>query len=83
MPTDKPALTLQQIKKASERAPNKTVAGSGSSKKINKTIRYQKVLFLLDYAVALFFPQIPKLVVVIYGLKNRRISQLLLQPTFA
>ena len=31
-------------------------------------------LFLFDYAVALLFPRIPKLVVVIYGLKNRRVS---------
>jgi hypothetical protein len=37
------------------------------------TNRFLK-LFLLDYAVALFFPQISKLVVVIYGLKNRCIS---------
>src|SRR5512135_1765057 len=42
----------------------------------------QLCLILLDYAVALLFPSIPKLVIVIYRLKNRRISQLPLQPTF-
>lgn len=42
-----------------------------------------KKLFLLDYAVALLFPQIPKLIVIIYRLKNRRVSQLPLEATFA
>jgi hypothetical protein len=42
----------------------------------------QLSLILLDYAVALFFPSVPKLVIVIYRLKNRRVSQLPLQPAF-
>ena len=39
-------------------------------------------LTLLNYSVALFFPSVPKLVIVIYRLKNWRVSQLPLQPAF-
>jgi len=40
-------------------------------------------LLLLDYAVALLFPSVTELVVVVDGLKNRRIRKRPLQPTFA
>jgi hypothetical protein len=39
-------------------------------------------LFLFDNTVTLFFPCVPKLVIIIYGLENRRVSQLPLEPTF-
>ena len=42
----------------------------------NNGVRCHKSLFLLDYAVALLFPRISKLVIVIYRLKNRSIRQL-------
>ena len=48
-----------------------------------KSVDAAALFWLLDYAVALLFPSIPELVVVIYRLKNRRVGQLPLQPAFA